>query len=712
MKLVIVESPAKAKTINKYLGKGFSVAATMGHVKDLPKSSLSVDVEHDYEPLYEVMSGKKKVLSELRKLLPQKKTDVYLALDPDREGEAIAEHIAEELKLKNPKRVVFHEVTQSAILEAMEHPRTINKELVDAQKARRVLDRLVGYKLSGLLWEKIWYGLSAGRVQSVATRLIVEREREREAFIPKEFWDVFAHLLTKKTEAVVAKLDKHSGKKCLPGSKKEVDTILSDLKGAAWSVSDVDTQEKSKHASPPFTTATLQQAANSYLGYSASRTMQLAQQLYQGVTIKGKGHTGLITYMRTDSTTLASKALDGIRGVIHESFGKEYLPERAVFYKTKSRLAQEAHEAIRPTDVSLRPDMVKESLSPQQYKLYQLIWSRAVSSQMNSMTFNECTVRIEAKCKNSDVYEFLLKGREILFDGFARVSGVGMFREEGMQEVGTLSKGDILTCKEIETTRQFTKPKARYTEASLVKALEKYGIGRPSTYAMIITTIQSRGYVAKDGRYLFPTDVGKVVNDFLVKNFTKVVDYDFTSEVEGDLDDIAEGKQPWVPVVRKVYEPLEKEIKVKDKEVKKEDVVILGKSDVPCPDCGGKMVERLGRDGTFLSCSKFPECKGMLGKDGKSLEEAVDYKKYEKPQKCEKCGAKMNIKRGKYGQFWACSRYPECKHTSPLLLKEKCPECGSSLVERKGKWGKTFVGCSGYPECRYIQKKKKEEAEK
>jgi DNA topoisomerase-1 len=388
------------------------------------------------------------------------------------------------------------------------------------------------------------------------------------------------------------------------------------------------------------------------------------------------------------------------------------VPGKPVYYKTKSRLAQEAHEAIRPTDVTIGPESVKDSLSSQQYKLYRLIWNRAVASQMNPMIYNESVVDIDANCAEKVAYSFTFKGTEIVFDGFARVIGTGMIKEEGMQEVGVLKSKDTLKLDKVETEQKFTKPRPRYTEATLVKALEKHGIGRPSTYATIISTIQSRGYVDKDGRYLLPTDVGCVVNDFLVDHFTDIVDYEFTSEIEEDLDEVAEGKKDWVPVIKEVYGPFEKTLADKEKTVKKEDVVILGKSKVKCPECKGKMVERLGREGKFLSCAKFPECKGMLGIDGKTPEESLDSKKYVKAKKCGECDGKMILKSGKFGQFWACENYPECKYTEPMLLKEKCPECGESLVERKGKWGKMFIGCSGYPDCRYIKRQPKKEEEK
>ncbi len=704
MNLVIVESPAKSKTIGKYLGKDYKITATMGHIMDLPKSKLGVDVEHNYKPDYEVMKDKQKVVRELRKLVKQNDHNIYLALDPDREGEAIAANVVEALKLKKAQRIVFHEITKDAILEAIKNPREVNADLVDAQKARRVLDRLVGYKLSELLWKKIWYGLSAGRVQSVATRLIVERERERLAFKPEEFWDILAKLETEDKKKFTAKLAQKNGKKYLPGNDKDAHDVESVLKKADWKVAKVVTKESSRHAFPPYTTSTLQQAANNYLGYGASRTMQLAQQLYQGVNIKGKGHVGLITYMRTDSTNLSAQAVKAARDYILSNFGDKYLPAEPNFYKTKSRLAQEAHEAIRPTDFTLTPEEVKDSLTPQQLKLYRLIWNRGLGSQMTPMQYNTLEVDIDAN-SGKDTYTFKVKGYDLLFDGFAKVVGSAILREDDVAEnLSGIKEGDKLDCKDLELKQNFTKPRARYTEATLVKALESHGIGRPSTYATIISTIQNRGYVGKDGRYLFPTDVGFVVTDFLVKHFNDIVDYDFTSEIEEELDEIAEGKLKWVPVVDKVYVPFSKDLVKKGKEVKKEDVVILGNSDIKCPNCGGKMVERLGRNGRFLSCAKFPECKGMLGIDGKPMEQEVDLKLYEKPGPCEKCGGEMVVKSGKYGKFLACKNYPDCKSTAPLLLKEVCPECGSHLVEKRGRWGKSFIGCSGYPKCKYIKK--------
>lgn len=702
-KLVVVESPAKAKTINRYLGDDYKVEATMGHIKDLPKSGLNVEIEKDYEPNYDVVKGKEKTISKLKKLAPKSQKDVYLALDPDREGEAIAAHVAEVLKMKDPNRVVFHEITEGAIKEAMENPQKIDDNLVDAQKARRVLDRLVGYKLSGLLWKKIWYGLSAGRVQSVATRLIVERERERDAFKPDEFWKILAHL-TKDKIKFEAELEKRNGKKYSPGSEKETKGLLSDLKKSKWSIFSFSKDERENKPSAPFKTSTLQQAANNYLGYGAKRTMQIAQQLYQGVNIKGEGNVGLITYMRTDSLNLSDKAIDSMSKYIEKKFGKEYLPEKKRKYKTKSKSAQEAHEAIRPTHFDLPPSKVKDSLTSMQHKLYKLIWDRTLASQMANLKYYAIDIDIEAK-HEKDSYLFDVDERQMIFDGYTKVWKTSLFRgSENPEKFDDFKKGDKVTLGKIDTEQKFTKPRARYTEATLIKALEKYGIGRPSTYSTIITTIQSRGYVDKEERYLLPTDVGFVVNDFIVKHFSDTVDYDFTSEIEEDLDDVAAGEKEWVPVVDKVFKPLSKLLKEKEKEVDKNDVVILGKSDKKCPDCDGKMVIRIGKNGKFLSCAKFPECKGILDISGKTLEESVDMTVYAEPERCKECEGKMIIKNGKYGKFWACENYPDCKSTEPLLLREKCPECGSNLVEKKGRWGKTFIGCNGYPDCKYIKK--------
>ncbi len=696
--LVIVESPAKAKTIKRYLGKNYKVMATVGHIIDLPKNRLAVDVEKGYRADFTTIKGKGSVIKDLKKAVPKgKKHDVYLAMDPDREGEAIAWHTAQALDLKNPRRIIFHEITKDAVVNSISQSTKINKDLVQAQIARRVLDRLVGYQVSELLWKKIWYGLSAGRVQSVALRLIVEREEEIEAFVPKEFWDVFANLEDKESKKVKVKaqLAKKEGKKFVPKDEKEVLDLEKDIKKKDFVVHNVEKKETRRYPYPPFTTSTLQQAANNVLGFSSKRTMALAQALYQA------GH---ITYMRTDSVNLSNQAISAIRKTIKSEFGEKYLPEKPVFYKTKSRSAQEAHEAIRPSDFGLKTEIIKQKFGSAEAKLYDLIYARALASQMNPRLVEVLNVifRVEGVSKKN--YDFVLKAEKVLFDGFSKVLTMKSKDAEGFQTVSDIKKDQVFLQKGIEKEQKFTKPKARYTEATLVKTLEKYGIGRPSTYSSIISTVQDRGYVKKEQRYLIPLDVGRVVNSLMQGSFERLVDYEYTAGVEDSLDAMAEGKVKYEPFLDKEYKLLQKELKKAHKEVEKEDVVILGKSDEKCPNCEGKMVERLGRYGKFLSCAKFPKCKGMKGED---LEEDLDKEKYLRPKECPKCKGKMILKMGKYGKFWACEGYPDCKGVVPLLLKEKCPECKSSLVERQGKWGKAFTGCSGYPNCKYIKKHKK-----
>lgn len=689
--LLIVESPAKAKTINKYLGDDFKVMATVGHIIDLPKSKLSIDIENGYKPLFETIHGKGKIIQDLKKAIP-KDGYVYLAMDPDREGEAIAWHVDSVLGFKDTKRVLFYEITKEAILDAIKKPLDININLVEAQKARRVLDRLVGYKLSELVWKKIWYGLSAGRVQSVALRLIVEREESREAFNSEEYWEFFVDIVNRKGESLRAKLIKKDGRKYIPSTLEEVNKIENLLGQSPYEVVDILKKHVKRHAYPPFTTSTLQQMANNVLGYSAKRTMGIAQNLYQA---------GVITYMRTDSLNLSQKAIDDIRILIKKRYGKEYLPEKPNYYKTKSKNAQEAHEAIRPTDFNLTKVEIESKFGSAEAKLYDLIWKRAVSSQMNEKEAEILTIYIECKDKKHPLYTFSFGGEKILFDGFRKVLG-GVKEEKNLQEISTISKGDILAWKEFVKEQKFTLPPARYTEATLIKKLEELGIGRPSTYATIISTIQSRDYVLKEDKMLLPTDIGRVVTNLLRNNFKRLVDYKYTAKVENELDNIANGKSKYIPVIDAQYKPLVIEIEKAETDVKKEDIVILSTSEEKCPVCGSEMFVRLGRYGKFLSCSKFPKCKGM--KDLSDKTDSIDFVKYMKPEKCPKCGNKLLLKNSKFGKFWACEKYPECKGTIPLLLNEKCPECGGNLVERRSKWGKTFVGCSTYPKCKYIKK--------
>ena len=684
--LLIVESPAKAKTINRYLGDDFKVMATVGHVIDLPKSELGVDVEKGYKPLYQVIHGKRKILQELKRALPEQ-GNVYLAMDPDREGEAIAWHVQEYLKLKNAKRVSFHEITKDAILQAIKSPSSVNEDLVEAQKARRVLDRLYGYKLSELLWKKIWYGLSAGRVQSVALRLVVEREEEREAFKPEEFWDFLVEV-SKDGEKLKIKLIKKDGKKYIPKKEQEVKEIEEMLDNYAYKVVDIVKKEIKRNPYPPYTTSTLQQSANNVLGFSAKKTMTVAQKLYQA---------GYITYMRTDSVYLAQKAIKEIREVIADKYGKQYLPEKERYYKNKAKNAQEAHEAIRPTDFSFD----SSKLPSDEARLYNLIWKRAVSSQMNPEIIEDLNIYFEPDAELKYKFTFLAKGQKIIFDGFRVVYGTAK-EDEAIQYISNIKLGDIFKKERFLIEQKFTQPPARYTEASLVKKLESLGIGRPSTYATIISTILDRKYVEREKKFLFPTDIGRVVAHFLKGNFTQLVDYQYTANVEDSLDEIAKGKEKYIPFLDSQYKPLMENVQKAEKNVKKEDVVVLGDSDEKCPICGAKMVIKLGKYGKFLSCSRFPECKGMKDINGEG--EELDFNKYLKVEKCPKCESKMILKNGKFGKFWACENYPECKTTMPLLLNEKCPECGRNLVEKKSRWGKTFKGCSGYPECKYIKK--------
>lgn len=696
--LLIVESPAKAKTINKYLGKEYKVMATVGHIIDLPKSKLSVNVEDKYQPEFETIHGKGKVIAALKKAVPTS-GNVYLAMDRDREGEAIAWHVKNALKLKKPMRVTFNEVTKDAILEAVEKPGKIDDNLVEAQIARRVLDRLVGYKLSELIWKKVWYGLSAGRVQSAALRLIVEKEEEREAFKADEYWEFFVDVKEKGGNILRAKLAKKDGKKYVPQDGKEVKALEKLLGTSKYNVKEVKRRNVKRHAYPAFTTSTLQQAANNMFGFTAKRTMGIAQALYQ---------KGYITYMRTDSVNLGDKAIKSIREQIENKYGKEYLPETPNYYKKKSKGAQEAHEAVRPSDFTVTKTRISEEFGAPEAKLYDLIWKRAVASQMTEKLAEVLTVSLVPEGVKEPEYIFTLGGEKTLFDGFKKIWGSS--KAEDLQEIEKIKEGDVLAKKEFITEQKFTQPPARYTEASLVKKLEQLGIGRPSTYASIISTVQARKYVEKEAKALFPTDTGRIVTNLLRDNFARLVDYEYTANIEDKLDDISEGKIEYVPFIESVYKPLIREIKKAEKDVNKEDVVILGKSKEKCPECKGGMVIRVGRYGKFLSCAKFPECKGMKDMDGG--EEKMDFKKYHRPEECPECKGPVKLKNGKYGKFWACEKYPECKGTVPLLLNEKCPECGHYLVERMGKWGRYFTGCSNYPKCTYIKKVPKKKKKK
>jgi len=660
MKLVIVESPTKAKTIQKFLGSDFKIKSSFGHVRDLPESKLGIDVEKNFEPDYIIPTKAKKVVSELKKE-SAKADETILATDEDREGEAIAWHLQEALKLKDPERIVFHEITKSAIEKALENPRKIDFNLVNAQQARRILDRIVGYKLSPFLWKKISKGLSAGRVQSVAVRLVVEKENEIKKFIAKEYWSVeallkksekeFTAILTKKDDKPIDKLDIKN--------TEEANQILKDLNASDYIVDNVEKKETKKHPAPPFTTSTLQQAAWQRFKFSSKATMALAQRLYE------EGH---ITYHRTDSLNLAESSLLAAKEFISQKFGKDYCPATPVKYKTKSGSAQEAHEAIRPAYAEKTPESLGE-IDPRQLKLYTLIWQRFIACQMTPAIFDSVAADIKAKD-----YTFRANGQTLKFSGFLKVYPV-KFEEK---ELPDLEKNDNLELLKLDSLQHFTEPPARYNEASLIKALEKYGIGRPSTYAPTLTTIQNRNYVEKNEQKRFvPTEMGTIVNDVLINNFPEIVDIDFTAKMETELDEVAEGKDTWQKTVRDFYIPFAKNLEKKYDEVEKKD--LIKETDKKCPKCESPMIERLGRFGRFYACSKFPECKHT---------ESIENKKLDLNIKCPKCKegdiVARKTKRGKI--FYGCNKFPKCDFALwDKPVNEFCPKCDSILVEGKKK---------------------------
>lgn len=708
--LVIVESPGKIKTISKYLGSDYVVMASMGHVRDLPKTKMGIDTKHNFEPKYIIPKEKQKVISGLKAKI-KKDTVVYIATDEDREGEAIGWHLVEALELgnrKDLKRIVFHEITKPAILEAIENPRSIDKHLVDAQQARRILDRLVGYELSPLLWKKIKYGLSAGRVQSVAVRLVADREREIMAFKPEEYWSLVAEMTPEKSKDLfLAKLTKFKGENLKVTNEKQSKDILKDLEGATYEVTSVEKKESNRNPAPPFTTSTLQQEAARKLGFSVKKTMMVAQHLYEGVELD-TGHEGLITYMRTDSVNISQIALKQAQEVIAKEFGKEYGLKEPRMYKGKKG-AQEAHEAIRPSDLSRTPDSIKKYLEKDELRLYELIWKRTLACQMAQAILDQVGVDVEA-----NGYTFRATGQTIRFSGFMQVYMEGQDDEEEDDEEGILpelAEGEHPKLKKLLPEQHFTKPPARYTEASLVKKLEAEGIGRPSTYAPTISTILTRGYIEKEAKQLKPTDIGFLVNDFLVEHFPKVLDYQFTVRMEEMLDEVEEGKESWQEEIREFYEPFHKLVEDKMENIKKEDV-ITEKTDEICDLCGKPMMIKFGRYGKFLSCTNFPECKNAKpldeatgGVDEAKEKEVEELQKKLGGKKCPKCGKPMEVKTGRFGSYLACVDYPKCK-TSETILKTigiKCPECGKGeLVERHTrKGGKPFYGCNKYPKCKF-----------
>ena len=697
--LVIVESPAKAKTIKKYLGKGYQILASVGHVRDLPAKGLSVNTRKNFEPKYEIIEGKEKVIKELENAC-RKSKKVYLATDPDREGEAISWHLAYILNLDPSKknRVTFNEITKNGVELGMKKPRKIDMDLVNAQQARRILDRLVGYKLSPFVSRKIRGGLSAGRVQSVAVRIIVEREAEIENFVPEEYWTLDAIFNFKKNQKIEASFYGQGGKKLPLKDKEQVDSILSLLNDAVYKVKSVRKSTRKKSPSPPFTTSTMQQEASKNLGFTSKRTMQIAQNLYEGIELKDAGLTGLITYMRTDSLRISENAISSARDYVKETFGEEYLPEKSRHYKSKAS-AQDGHEAIRPTNVYLNPESIKSSLKDEQYKLYKLIWQRFLKSQMADCVHNTASVNIEAKdCL------FKSSGYTIKFRGFTILNKETKEDQAKNEVLFSIKTGEILNLKELLPAQHFTEPPPRYTEASLIKALEENGIGRPSTYAATISTILAREYVGKDGKNLFPTELGVAVVDLMKRCFPNIVDVKFTAEMESNLDLVEAGKKQWTDLLKNFYD--EFKVTLKEAVENTKDLKISLKSDVTdikCDKCGKPMVVKSNKYGKFLGCSGYPDCKNIkriIIEGGVIKPETGEMS----DTPCPNCGKNMVVKFGRYGKFFSCPDYPECKGTA--RIKEKipgnCPKCGKELVKRLSKRKRYFYGCSAYPKCDFL----------
>jgi DNA topoisomerase-1 len=718
--LVIVESPAKAKTLEKYLGRDFQVKASIGHVVDLPKSKLGVDVKKDFAPDFTVIQAKKKVIDDLKKAAKGKE-NIYLASDPDREGEAIAWHIAGQV-VKNHKRVhrvLFNEITKKAVQEAIAKPLELDRNKFDAQVARRVLDRLVGYKISPLLWTKVRRGLSAGRVQSVAVRLVCEREKDIRAFEPVEYWSLTALLEGRVPPSFKAKLAQWKGqkvdnKKFRLENDETVQGILKSLDGASWVIGDVEKKERRRYPTPPFVTSKLQQEASRKLGFQPKRTMQLAQQLYEGVELGNEGSVGLITYMRTDSTRVSNDALDAARQHIRAQYGKNYVPGKPNTFRSKKG-AQDAHEAIRPTSLEYTPERVRRYLRRDMFQLYSLIWDRFVASQMVPAVYDQTAFEIPVK-----EALFRATGQQIKFDGFMKVYIEGRDErpaqangeDEGDEAQDTdgvlpdLQKGDDLKLLSMEPRQHFTQPPPRFTQASLIKELDENGIGRPSTYAAIISNILDREYVSQnESRQLLPTDLGFLVTDLLVESFPDILNVEFTASMEDELDKIEDGKEKWTKAMKRFYTPFERDLKKAEKEmrdVKRQEVP----TDIDCDKCGAKMVIKWGRNGEFLACPQYPECKNTKNfkrEENGGIQVAVEE---EVNEVCEQCGRPMLLRWGKFGKFLGCSGYPECKNIQPLEkpvdLGIKCPECKEgNIKERKSRWGKVFYGCDKYPECKF-----------
>ena len=714
--LVIVESPAKANTIRKYLGSGYVVKASVGHVKDLPKSKLGIDVQHRFEPAYELIPGKEKVVKELRSAA-RSANKIFLAADNDREGEAICQHLKEILEGKGREifRVLFNEITPKAIRRAIAEPSEINSNVVYAQQARRILDRLVGYQVSPLLWDKVRRGISAGRVQTVALRLIVEREREVQEFKSEEYWTIGARLEGREPPPFESRLVKYQKKNIAVANQAEADHIVSGVRDAKFLVQSVVKKERKRRPVPPFTTSKLQQDAARRFRFTVKKTMRLAQRLYEGKEIGEEGSVGLITYMRTDSTRISDDAMGMVRTYVSGNYGSDYLPEKPVVYKSKKG-AQDAHEAIRPTFVEHTPEQIRGYLTEDEYKLYWLIWTRFAASQMNPAVYDQTTVEVEAKG-----YLFRANGRTQKFDGFLKV-----YEESRDEDAKTapedenvllppLTEGEALRLLELDPAQHFTEPPPRFTEAGLVKALEEKGIGRPSTYATILTTIQDREYAQKKQNKFKPTELGTVVTDQLVKHFADIFDVEYTARMEEELDEVEEGKLTWIEALDEFYSKFKKDLseaKVNMENIKRQEIP----TDEVCGKCGKPMVIKWGQFGSFLACTGYPDCTNTkeLQKDEDEGDEET--KEQETIEPCENCGRPMAIKRGRYGQFYACTGYPECKTTRKMgpgetkpkapdiPLEEECPKCGTNLVLKEGRFGR-FTACGNYPKCKYFKPK-------
>jgi DNA topoisomerase-1 len=715
--LVIVESPAKARTIKKYLGTGYRVEASVGHVKDLPKRELGVDIERDFRPAYHVIEGKAKVISQIKKAA-EGRENVFLAPDPDREGEAIAWHIAEELKGSGATiyRVLFNEITKPAVQEALAHPGQLDRKLYEAQQARRVLDRLVGYQISPILWKKVRRGLSAGRVQSVAVRLVVEREREIEAFKAEEYWTVDAKLVGDAEAEFLARLIKIHGKKASIPDRAHADRIVAELRNAPFTVKSVERKERKRNPAPPFTTSSLQMEAARKLRFTAKRTMGLAQKLYEGVELGQEGPIGLITYMRTDSVRVGNEALREARSVIRERYGDASLPAHAIHYKSK-KSAQDAHEAIRPTLVDHDPERVRLFLDPDALALYELIWKRFVASQMNPAIYDATTVDIESGRNTLRATGSILKA-----PGFMALYLEGTDEEENgngvAPEVGgerllpELRQGEALRLIDLLPEQHFTKPPARFNEATLVKELEQKGIGRPSTYASILSTIVDKKYVDKEEGKFRPTHLGLLVNDLLVKNFPRVMDVAFTAQMEESLDGVEEGRLNWVETLRDFYGDFRQALTKAKHEMRnvKEEVIKAG---ITCERCGKDMLVKWGKNGEFLACEGYPDCRNTSEFTRVNGTVTPVEQKVEEGDSCEKCGSAMVRKRGRFGEFLACSAYPDCRNTRPIGGRpdpmaaeptgEKCDKCGGDMLLKMSRFGSRFYGCGNYPKCKNVK---------